>query len=285
MRELGHGDLIGRLWSAALCIDDARVSEAHALVSLRGGTLKLLALRGMFAVDEAPVKELDLEPGQTIRLATDLAIEVVEVILPDAVLALSAPGLPRCVLPAVASIQASPSPCIYPRYKGDADAWIWSTGREWRLRVPNRESQPLSAGDQFEVRGIVFRVVSMSLTSSDVGPTRLGDIHGPMHLIAQFETVQIHRPDEPVFVLGGLPARVLSELVALGGPASWEVVAREVWPEVRDRASLRRRWDINLARLRSKLRDVRIRADLIRADGRGNVEITLHPNDRVEDRV
>lgn len=39
---LGPGDRIGRLASAALTIDDARVSEAHAMISLRGGELRLL---------------------------------------------------------------------------------------------------------------------------------------------------------------------------------------------------------------------------------------------------
>lgn len=53
---LGHGDLIGRLWSAALCLSDPRVSEAHAMVSLREGQLRLLALRGLFAIDGKPSK-------------------------------------------------------------------------------------------------------------------------------------------------------------------------------------------------------------------------------------
>ncbi len=53
-RDLYPGDIIGRLWSAALHVDDARVSEAHALVSLRGRELQLLALRGRFAVDSTP---------------------------------------------------------------------------------------------------------------------------------------------------------------------------------------------------------------------------------------
>jgi len=44
--ELTHGDLIGRLGTAALHFDDARISEAHAMISLRGQELKLLALRG-----------------------------------------------------------------------------------------------------------------------------------------------------------------------------------------------------------------------------------------------
>ena len=45
IHELGHGDLIGRLWTAALHLDDGRISEAHAMISLRGSELHLLALR------------------------------------------------------------------------------------------------------------------------------------------------------------------------------------------------------------------------------------------------
>jgi pSer/pThr/pTyr-binding forkhead associated (FHA) protein len=44
------GDIVGRTWSAAVRIDDPDVSEAHALVSLRGERLWLLALRRRFTV-------------------------------------------------------------------------------------------------------------------------------------------------------------------------------------------------------------------------------------------
>ena len=44
------GDLIGRMHTAALHLDDGRVSEAHAMVSLRDGSLRLLSLRGGFSV-------------------------------------------------------------------------------------------------------------------------------------------------------------------------------------------------------------------------------------------
>ena len=47
---LGPGDLIGRSPTAALHIDDPRISEAHSMVSLRGSQLKLLALRGRHSV-------------------------------------------------------------------------------------------------------------------------------------------------------------------------------------------------------------------------------------------
>ena len=49
-RDLGSGDIIGRMPTAALVLDDARVSEAHALITLRAGELRLLPLRGRCAV-------------------------------------------------------------------------------------------------------------------------------------------------------------------------------------------------------------------------------------------
>ena len=51
VRQLVSGDIIGRIWGAALRLDDPQISEAHALVSMRGTALKLLALRGRFVVD------------------------------------------------------------------------------------------------------------------------------------------------------------------------------------------------------------------------------------------
>ena len=48
------GDLIGRLWRADLSIDDPAVSEAHALVTLRGGALKIRRLGGPLRVSGMP---------------------------------------------------------------------------------------------------------------------------------------------------------------------------------------------------------------------------------------
>ena len=39
IETLYAGDLIGRTWAAALRLDDPDVSEAHAMVSLRGERL------------------------------------------------------------------------------------------------------------------------------------------------------------------------------------------------------------------------------------------------------
>ena len=67
---LGHGDVIGRLESAALHLSDPRISEAHAMVSLRGGALKLVALRGRLVVDGAALRDVELVPGLVVQLAT-----------------------------------------------------------------------------------------------------------------------------------------------------------------------------------------------------------------------
>ena len=63
------GDLVGRIWSAALRLDDPGVSEAHALVSLRGEELWLLGLRGRFLVEGQPRTEVAMAPGMRVRLS------------------------------------------------------------------------------------------------------------------------------------------------------------------------------------------------------------------------
>ena len=75
--HLGPGDIIGRTWTAALRLDDPGVSEAHALVSLRGETLKLLALRGRFLVDGQPSVDVDLAPGQHLRISQETELVVI----------------------------------------------------------------------------------------------------------------------------------------------------------------------------------------------------------------
>jgi hypothetical protein len=66
---------------------------------------------------------------------------------------------------------------------------------------------------------------------------------------------------------------------------SWQVLAGEVWPDHSEPGVLRRRLDVNLARLRSRLRGAGIRGDLVRTDGSGQIELLLCEGDTVEDRT
>lgn len=282
---LGPGDLIGRLAGAALQLDDGRVSEAHAMVSLRGRELKLLGLRGLFAVGGKPCDEVVLAPGQSVEVAPGLAIHVEEVKLPESLLAVEGDGLPRQVLTGSMSLVTRPQPALLPRHRGDAAAHIWDTGATFRIRVGDGKPRDLAPGDRWTLDGVAFRAVAVELARGAQTPTRLdGALHPPITIQARFDTVHIHVEGRPVVTFDGLYARLISELVAVGGPASWEVIAGEVWKDdAEDRIQLRRRWDVSLARLRRKLREARIRPDLIRAGGTGQVELLLYAGDRVED--
>ena len=89
--------MIGRSYTADVRIDDGRVSELHAYVSLRASQLVLLALRGRVRCGERDVPRLELRPGQRIELAPEIAIDVVAVELPEQVLAIEADGVVRQV--------------------------------------------------------------------------------------------------------------------------------------------------------------------------------------------
>lgn len=285
LSELEHGDVIGRVWSAGLVLDDPRVSEAHALISLREGAFWVLSLRRMLAFEGRAVAEIRLIPGARFEIADGLTLTVEEVELPDRVWTLEAEGLPRVVLPSVCSVRGRPRPQIVGRFEPNAPCVIWSTGESWRLRLDGAE-RTLTAPDAFQVDGIGFRVVEEPAGTSGPGVTLLpGGVHAPLHVVAAFDTVQIHRDGEPVLMIVGVQARIVSELAQIGQPVSWRAVAAEVWPDEASDAALRKRWDVAIARLRVRLRTARIRADLLHADGSGNIELLLRPDDRVDDRT
>ncbi len=280
---LGHGDFIGRVWTAALVLDDPRVSEGHAMVSLRGGELWMLALRRRIAVDGRSVGEVRLRAGQAIELADRLVLRVETVDVPDVVLAIAAEGLPPVALPAVAALRGRPLPTLVGRHDPTAPCVIWTTGEGWS-RLSAGVTTALRSGDTWLVEGVTFTALELALGSS--GATRqTGGVDPPLRITVAFDTAQVQRGGDAPILFSGQPARILSELVAFGGPAGWAVVARELWPDEPDEYMLRKKWDVALGRLRARLRDGRVRADLVRAAGTGQVELVIHDGDVVDDRT
>lgn len=290
---LGHGDLIGRLPTAALPIDDGRVSEAHGLVSLRAGEWKLLALRGVFAIDGQVVREATLEAGLDIELAPGLSLQVLAVELPDRMLAIEGPGLPRQILTGACSLVVEPRLMLLGRYREDALAHLWSHGQAWRVRLRGEPARDLQAGDRFVVAGHEITAVWVPVDRAGAAGTRVeGSLAMPLRIVASYDTVHVHLHGAgqgpgagPPVALDGISARILSELVAMRGPVAWEVLAGEIWRDEPDRAQLRRKWDISLVRLRRRLRQGGIRPDLVRAGGTGQVELWLYAGDSVDDRT
>lgn len=282
---LAPGDLIGRLETAALSLSDARISEAHALVSLRGEELRLLGLRGRFAVDQAPLKEVVLRPGLAIEFAPGLTVRVVDVTLPDEVLALEGDGLPRQVLSGVCSLHLKPEPRIAHRYEAAAAAHIWSVGGSWTLQIGDTPARPLEAGDEFTLDGRAFAAVPVSLLEAASPATRAGGVRPPITIEARFDTVHIHQDGVPALSLSGIAARILSELVAFDGPVHWQTIAAEIWKDETEKLLLRRKWDVSLARLRRKLKDAGLPPGLLRAARTGHAELALELGDTVLDRT
>lgn len=284
--ELLPGDLIGRTAAAALRLDDPRVSEAHAMLSLRGGELRLLALRRMVALDGKPIAELVLQRGQRVQLARDLELVVEHISLPGAVPALQIEGLGERLLGSVASIRvAADGPSVSSRYEPEAHAHLWSSDEQWRLRTEDGVDRTLAVGESFCVRGCSVRLTEVALHSASHTPTELeGGVRHPLRLVAQFDSVALHVDGRPPLVFGGRGARILCELARFEVPVPWELLAREIWPQEAEAGVLRHRLDVNLARLRSRLRGAGIRADLVQNDGSGSIGLVLYEGDQVEDK-
>jgi hypothetical protein len=221
-----------------------------------------------------------------IEPAPGLELLVEDVQLPELVMALQGDELPLQVLNAVVSLRTRPAPELLPRYVGDADAHIWATGSDWRVRVGSGPTQPLLPGQELRINGRRFVALTTSLTHAVQSPTRAaGSFHEPLRIVARFDAVHIHRGGELALVLDGLAARMVSELVTAQVPLDWDSLAADLWRDTADRSALRRRWDVMLARLRRKLRTAGVATDLVRASGNGLVELLLREGDVLIDET
>ncbi len=280
---VGHGDLIGRTSSAAVVIDDPRISEAHAIVSLRRHELHLLSLRRMVIADGKPVSDIKLTKGMRITLVEDIQFTVTQIEAPRAVLALALPSGEVQMLPQVASITTAPVR-LHTKLVPDAAASIWFTGDHWTLRIGNTTTQ-VAPLDEFTLDGQRFAFVLMPIGDASVASTQ-GEalVAAPIKLVAYYDSVQIYQRNQKVHTVGGTGARIISELIGCQGPTHWEVIAREIWPDEVEALPLRHRWDVSLGRLRTRLRNAGVR-DLLRADGTGQLALEMYPGDEIEDKT
>lgn len=281
--EVGPGSFVGRLVHAAVCIDHPRISEAHALVSLRGPYLYLIALRGALSVDGQRVPHVRLAHGQRIGLVDELALEVRALTLPTEVLALE--GLAAQPIPLLRpayTLRADPAR-VQPGYDPAGQGWIWSADGH-RLQLGEAVPSALVDGQSFALGSATLTARRVPLRAAGLPPTLHMSGRDPgLRVVSRHETLHLHREDGAVFTIGGIPARIVSELVEYGVPVPWELVARAIWPEQTDVYALRQNWDRHLKRLRRKLAEAGFRTNLVRADGRGNAELLLMPQDAVVD--
>ncbi len=296
--SLGPGAIIGRMPQASLRIDDPRISEAHALVSLRGAQLKLLALRGRLSVDGKPKTDVTLSPGLRITLAGFYRLTVESVVLPDQVFAIALDVPPHDIIGAhgvVAIFPRSHAP-LRVGYDPEATAHVWTRANESLLRTVDLSAESdharfsdhrLVPGATFSIDGVPFSYRSVARDALDAQTTTdRGRDETRLKLVLCFDSVHIHGSDGRSVTIDGIAARLLCELYEIGAPVAWQEVANLLWPaDPAPVAALRQRWDQLLTRLRMRLREAGVRSDLVRPSQRGLVELLLGPEDVVEDQT
>ncbi|MBL9104778.1 MAG: hypothetical protein JNL82_27790 [Myxococcales bacterium] len=279
------GGLLGRMATAQLVVSDPRVSEAHALVSLRGRSLRLLALRGSLLVDGREVDAVELRPGLMVELAEALVLTVVAVELPTHALMLcgAAPDMTELMAAIYSLVADAAGVRLLVGYLDGAAAHLWwSGGRAW-IRRDGAAPEPLTVG-RLQVAGHALRVVRVPLGDTTETWAARGRRSPSLVLRAFYSSVHVQHADGTA-VLTGKPANLVSELVRFGKPVPWDTLAREVWGADGERALLRKSFDSTMRRLRGQLQELDLRDDLVRLDGSGNVELVLHAGDQVFDET
>lgn len=286
LHTVGPGALIGRSFAADVRLDDGRISEAHAFLSLRGGQFVLFALRGRLRVHGRDVMRVDVAAGQQLELARGVVLEVVGVVAPRRALAVRGAGLDEQVLTEVCSLYLEPTVHLVAGHHADAAAVLYSDGLIWTLRTAHGEAREVMAGDSVDVDGFALQFADRWLAPAEIEETAPLVPGGAVRLVSYFDSV--HLLDEggaAVCVLTGLPARLMAELLAFGGPVDWRMLARALWGAGEPDTVLRNRLDVTLAKLRRLLRASGVQRELVVAHRTGLIELLLYPGDKIEDRA
>jgi hypothetical protein len=267
--DVPPGGILGRSPLAAMPFSDPRVSEAHALVSLREGRLLLLALRRRFAVDGRTVNECELEEGQLIHLAPGLAIEVVELVLSESLLAVEGTDLPLQLLPDVASwLPGTPSRLVA-RHDPRAAVTFWGEGTEMKARAGDGPIVDASDGHHWTIndRHITIRAIPRAQFHHPTTPAETAIVER-FRLSHDGPRVIVTSLDGRSVALDGLMATLV---LAIAGSQHihWTSLCQRLWPIDTDWDTLRGRLDVLLSRLRKKLRDGGLPPTLVRFDGGG----------------
>ncbi len=277
---VGAGAIIGRSFTADIAIQDGRISEAHAQVSLRGNELVLLPLRGRLRVDGRDVSRVSLREGLQIELARDVTLTVLSVRLPSHALGLEAPGVPAQVLTGVTSVCLSPALHLVAGVSTGAAALLFSDGLHWFAREGAQEARPLREGETVHVGGHALNVIAVPMTgtpeTSPVVPRaalKLTCRENVAHLWPAGAT-------EPLLV-SGQSGQLLRLLLDAGAPVRWETLAAHLWPGEDDRELVRHRFDVLLGKLRRRLDAAGVRRDFITSHRTGLIELVRYPGDQL----
>lgn len=273
--RVGAGAVVGRLATAGLRLDDDDVSEAHALISLRGGALHILSLRGRIEVDGETRTEVRLEPGRRIRLGRGAELRVDSVSVPPVRHVLEGIGrVPLEITEPVLSVLLEATPALASGVRPGAAAVVRAyEGGLW-MRVRGEAPELMRSGESWDLQGHSVRYVALAGEGE-----RQTVLHTPrpLRLVSEGPVVWVVSPPGEPLPLAGLAAELLRVLARSGDPLHWESLCARLW-RVRDQAAWRQRLDALRKDLRSRLRAAGLRDDVVWSSV-GYYRLNLHPSD------
>lgn len=277
---LSPGDWIGRALQAALRVDDARISEAHAMVSLRGGALWLLALRGRLYQRGRVLPEVALEEGVQVALADGIVLRCEGVELPDEVQGLVVgSGAPQVLL-GTTSLYLSPTPTLRAGFDAQADAVFWTVGDAWRVAVAGQPAVLFRPGTQVNVGTVAVQAVRVPFARAAQTRTR-PTLRDPITWQPHAAGVRLEMANQQRHEITGVPGRILAAGLLDDAP-DWLQVCATVWPDdLSSVASMRNRLDVGINRLRERLREVGAVDVRVAMDGSGRLMVSLPAVDSV----
>lgn len=124
-------------------------------------------------------------------------------------------------------------------------------------------------------------VVDVRVAPEDGDPMAItvGSPPRPVQVTVGAGVVRLQEGEDPPLQLGGNQAELLRLLAEATEPQHWSQIARYFWPE-RDQPRWRERFDAMIMEVRAKLRDHRIRGDLLWSWD-GSYSLKLNPEDVV----
>jgi hypothetical protein len=186
--RLRPGAVLGRT-SLLLPLQDPRISEAHALVSIREQGLSLLALRGTLAVGGKTREQVVLTAGSVIVLAPGFELRVLQVENATEALAVELLGT-RLELPsAPSSVVLAPHPSLRPGVGLTGCTVVlesWISGGEHFGRTPEQGVQALVQGSVLRTAGLDVQVVGVPLMAVDT-TVRRADL-----VVDRFDSAVLH---------------------------------------------------------------------------------------------
>jgi hypothetical protein len=139
----------------------------------------------------------------------------------------------------------------------------------------------LEAGADLRIGGVRLRALAVPVGTGEQPRTR-GSLREPAIWDENGDAVRVRAGADTVEI-GGVQGRILGRLLRYPAGVAWRDVAADLWADDGSpAAALRNRLDVNLVKIRERLRRAGISDVRLTMDGAGLLRLELPPDDRRE---